>query len=201
MKTFVTCLFSLVFISSLSAADLKIAIVDMKRAFGEYAKGKEAAAVVKANADKFMEERKEQYEKYKDMGNDAGKLQKKAQDPILSQGERAKAGAEFEAQVKKLRTLEGEIKEFEQRRTGQLREEESQVRTKILEEMSAVVEKLGKAGAYNMVLDKSGASMGGIPMALYVDGLTDITEDLIKELNKDAPAPKSEEVKKAAAKK
>ena len=103
--------------------------------------------------------------------------------------------------MKKLRTLEGEIKEFEQRRTGQLREEESQVRTKILEEMSAVVEKLGKAGAYNMVLDKSGASMGGIPMALYVDGLTDITDDLIKELNKDAPAPKAEDVKKAEPKK
>ena len=196
MKTLLTCLFSFALLSPLHAADLKIAIVDMKRAFGEYTKGKDAAAKVKANADKFMEERKERYDSYKVMTTDAGKLQKKSQDPILSQAERAKAGGQFDAKLKELRALEGEIKEFEQRRTGQLREEETQVRTKILEEMTAVVEKLGKAGTYNLVIDKSGASMGGIPMALYVDGLTDVTDELIKELNKDAPAAESE-VKKA----
>ncbi len=197
MKTLFTCLFSLALLSSAHAADLKIAVVDMKRAFGEYTKGKDAAAKVKANADKFMDERKERYESYKDMTTEVTKLQKKSQDPILAQAERAKAGGQFEAKLKELRGLEGEIKEFEQRRTGQLREEETQVRTKILEEMTAVVEKLGKAGGYNMVLDKSGASMGGIPMALYVDGLTDVTDELVKELNKDAPAPKAEEGKKA----
>lgn len=196
MKTLLISLFSFACLSHLSAADLKIAVVDMKRAFGEYQKGKESASVVKANADKFMEERKERYEKYKGLGEDAGKLQKKAQDSVLSQGERAKASAQLETKVKELRSLEADIKEFEQRRTTQLRQEEADVRTKIMEEMTTVVNAMAKAGGYNLVLDKTGASMGGIPVALYVDGITDLTEDLIKELNKDAPAPKGEEVKK-----
>ena len=201
MKTLLTCLFTLALVSSVRAADLKIATIDMKRAFNEYAQGKEDASKVKANAEKFVEERKERYESYKTLGTEVSKLQKKAQDPILSQAERAKAGAQFESKLKGLRELEGEIKEFEQKRTEQLRTEESQVRTQILEVMTAVVQKLGKDGGYNLVLDRAGSGLGGIPTALFVDGLPDLTDDLIKALNKDAPAPKAEETKKADTKK
>ncbi len=188
MKTLLTALFSLALITNLSAADIKIAVVDMKRAFGEYTKGKEATMKLKGNADKFVEERKERYGKYKDMSAEVGKLQKKAQDSVLAQSERAKAGAQFESKLKELRAMEGEIKEFEQRRTGQLREEENQVRTQVLEEMTGIVQKLGKDGGHNLILDKSGSGMGGIPVALYAEGLPDLTDDLIKELNKDTPA-------------
>ena len=196
MKTILALLLTVSFLPALSAADLKIAVIDMKRATNEYTKGKEAAAKLKANADKFGEERKEKYAEFQKEAEGMQNLQKKAQDPILSQSERAKAGAQLQAKVKELRTMEGEIKEFEQRRTGQLREEEGQVRAEILKDLSDVVNKLAKDGGYNLVIDKTGNSISTIPMIMYVDGVPDLTDAVIAEINKGAAAP-SEEVKKA----
>lgn len=201
MKKLSLTLLAAIIASSVHAADLKIAIVDMKRAFSEYEKGKESASKVKANGEKFVAERKERYESFQKLSTEVGKLQKKAQDSILSQAERAKAAASFEGKVKELRELQEEIRDFEQRRTGQLREEEMQVRSQILEEMGGVVEKIGKAAGFNLVLDKASVSPGSVPVVLFSDGLTDLTDDLIKELNSGAATkkeePKAEEVKKA----
>lgn len=196
MKTILALLLTVSFLPALSAADLKIAVIDMKRATNEYTKGKEAANKLKANADKFGEERKAKYAEFQKEAEGMQSLQKKAQDPILAQGERAKAGAQLQAKVKELRTMEGEIKEFEQRRAGQLREEESQVRAEILKDLSDVVNKLAKDGGYNLVIDKTGNSISTIPIVMYVDGVPDLTDAVITEINKGAPAP-SEEVKKA----
>ncbi|MBL9114972.1 MAG: OmpH family outer membrane protein [Verrucomicrobiaceae bacterium] len=173
-----------------SAAELKLAVVDMKRALNEYSKGQELASKIKVNAEKFSGERTTKIEEFKKMADGLKALQKKTQDPILSQSERAKAGAELQSKVKDLQSMETEIKEFEQRRAGQLREEESQVRTQILEEMTKVVEKIGKEGGYNAVMDKSGISIGTVPIFMYVDGVPDLTDALIAALNKGTPSEK-----------
>jgi Skp family chaperone for outer membrane proteins len=172
------------------AAELKLAVVDMKRALNEYSKGQEMAAVIKVNAEKFATERKGKYEEFQKLADVLKGLQKKMQDPILAQAERAKANAQMQAQVKDLQQMEATIKEFEAKRTGQLREEEAQVRTQILQEMTAVVEKIGKDGGYNAVMDKSGISMGTVPIFMYVDGITDLTDSLIAALNKGTPSEK-----------
>ncbi len=200
MKTFVIALLALAFIPSMPAADLKIAVVDMRRAISEYIKGKELMDAAKAKADKFIKERNERLQKLNELGEAASKLQKKAQDSVLSAAERAKAGAQLEAKAKELRELQNEARKFEQDGTGDLRQEETEVRSKILGVLTENVNKIGKAGGYNLVLDQTGASLGGIPVALFVDGLPDLTDELIKTVNAGATPAKTEEVQKPAGK-
>ncbi len=40
-----------------------------------------------------------------------------------------------------------------------------------------------------LVVDKSGPTLFGIPTVIYADPAYDITDDVIKEVNKDRPAP------------
>jgi outer membrane protein len=172
---------------SAPAAELKIAFVDMKKALNEYVAGQAMAERIKENAEKFGAERKAKYDEYKAKAEGGQSLQKKAQDPILAQGERARYMAQLQTLGKELQGMETEIKEFEQKRTTQLRNEESQVRADILKDMTAVMERIGKEGGYNLVLDKSGISMGTVPIIMYSDGLTDLTDQLVAELNKSIP--------------
>jgi Skp family chaperone for outer membrane proteins len=62
----------------------------------------------------------------------------------------------------------------------------------ILEEIRKLVEEQAKTDDYDYVFDKSGLSTSQVPFLLYTKDATDITADLLKDLNKDAPAEESE---------
>ena len=53
--------------------------------------------------------------------------------------------------------------------------------------MKAVNDKV-KASGYDLVLDKSGMSMGQIPVVLYSRSDMDFSNEIITTLNKNAPA-------------
>ncbi len=50
-----------------------------------------------------------------------------------------------------------------------------------------VVNDLARAKGATLVLDKSGPSMFGVPVVLASDPSFDITEEVVKEVNKDRP--------------
>jgi outer membrane protein len=58
----------------------------------------------------------------------------------------------------------------------------------ILEEIRKLVEEKAKLDNFDYVFDKSGLSTSQVPILLYTKDATDITADLLKDLNKDAPA-------------
>ena len=59
----------------------------------------------------------------------------------------------------------------------------------LLEEITKVVNDIGKAKGATLIIDKSGPTLFGIPAVLYADPAYDITDEVIKEVNKDRPAP------------
>lgn len=174
--------------SSISAADLKVGVVDMTKAFTEYYKTKDASSKMKGNKDKAMSEMNERFATYKNLLNEVQKKQKEAQDPILTQEGRAKAGAEFQDKLKEARALEQEINEFQQRRSMQLKQEEMQLQKGLYDEIVAVVKDKSKSSGYDLVFDKSGVSMTTVPVLLYYKDATEFTDEVIVELNKNAPA-------------
>lgn len=174
------------------AADLKFGVVDMAKAFSEFHKTKEASAKFKENVDKATQEVNERWAVYKNMLGDIQKLQKRAQDTILTADERAKAGAELQEKVKEVRALEQEIGEFQNRRQTQLKQEDAQIRKGLYEEILVVVKDKAKADSYDFVFDKSGVSLSTVPVLLYYKDAVDFTDEVVVELNKNAPAGEAE---------
>ncbi len=200
MKFLAIVLTSALLVSHAQAADAKFGVVDMVKAFTEFYKTKDASSKIKGNKDKAMNEMNERYATYKTLTADALKLGKQAQDPILTQDARAKAQAMYQDKVKEVNNLTQENEEFQRRRSMQLRQEEMELQKGIYEEIVAVVKDKSKASGYDLVFDKSGVSMNTVPVLLSFKDAVDFTDEVIVELNKNAPpesAKKEEEKPKA----
>lgn len=180
------------FAATTQAADMKFGVVDMAKAFAEFFKTKDASAKWKDNLDKAQREVNERWSVYKNLLGEVQKLQKEAQDPILSQEQRARKAADLNEKGKELRALEQEIGEFQQRRSGQLKQEDAQIRKGLYDEIVSVVKDKAKDEGYDFVFDKSGVSLSTVPVLLYYKDAVDFTDIIIVELNKDAPAGGSE---------
>lgn len=174
------------------AADLKFGVIDMQKAFAEFHKTKDASGKFKENVDKATQEVNDRWAVYKNMLGDIQKLQQRSQDPIIAGDERAKLGAELQEKVKEVRALEQEIGEFQNRRQGQLKQEDAQIRKGLYDEILVVVKDKAKADGYDFVFDKSGLSLNTVPVLLYYKDAVDFTDEVIVELNKDAPAAEAE---------
>lgn len=193
-------LLALVFTASaLQAADLKIGVIDMSKVFQEFHKTKSAADKYKGNYEKAAQEMQERQAVYKNLAAEAQKLQKLAQDPIITPEQRNKYAAELGEKLKEIRSMEMEMQEFADRRQTQLKQEDMQIRKGLYEEILVVVRDRAKADAYDIVFDKTGVSLSTVPVILHVrDGAAgDLTDQIIVELNKDAPPPGAEPVKDA----
>ena len=186
---------------TLQAADLKIGVIDMSKVFQEFHKTKTAAEKYKGNYEKAHQEMQEHQEVYKNLANEAQKLQKIAQDPIITPEQRAKYGAELNEKLKEIRSMEMEMQEFADRRQQQLKQEDMQIRKGLYEEILVVVRDRSKKDAFDIVFDKTGVSLSTVPIILHVreGAATDLTDQLIVELNKDAPPPGTEPKKEDAA--
>ena len=173
---------------SASAADLKFGVVDMSKAFSDFHKTKEAAEKFKVNLDKAQKEMNDRWSVYKNLMTDMQKLKKEASDPIMTQDARAKKGMEFEEKGKELRSLEQEIGEAQNRRNNQLKQEDMSIRKGIYDEILVVVKEKAKADGYDFIFDKSGMSLSTVPVLIYYKDAVDVTDLIIVELNKGAPA-------------
>jgi outer membrane protein len=173
------------------AADLKIAVIDMKKAFEDFHKTQEAAETYKGNYNKAAGEMRERQDAYKKLTSDMQQLDKKARDTILTPDQRQKAIAELNEKMKEARALEAEMQEFAERRIGQLKQEDMKIRQTLYEEISSVVRDQSLKSGYDLVFDKTGVSLSTVPVLIFAKetAATDITSQIIVELNKNAPAP------------
>lgn len=173
------------------AAELKIAVIDMKKAFEDFHKTQEAAETYKGNYNKAAGEMRERQDTYKKLTSDMQQLDKKARDTIITPDQRQKAIAELNEKMKEARALEMEMQEFAERRIGQLKQEDMKIRQTLYEEISKVVRDHALSSGFDLVFDKTGVSLSTVPVLIFAkDGATtDITAEIIVQLNKNAPPP------------
>jgi outer membrane protein len=190
MKKAFVILFAAVFAGQSFAADLKIAMVDLRKAFADYWKAKAASAKLQENVSKAKDEINERFAAYKKLMDEIQKLDKERNDPVLSQEARAKKEAEFRNKAQELRSLEQDINEFKNRRQQQIDEEQRQQAKGLYDEIVKVVNDKAEAAGYDLVLDKSNLGLGGVPFLVYskTGAVQDFTAEVIVELNKNAPA-------------
>jgi outer membrane protein len=137
--------------------------------------------------------------------NEVKKMNEEIESPALGkEAKEAKSKARDE-KVGELNTMQREINEFRQTREKQLQEQSVRMRGGIVDEINKIVEAKVKSENFDIVLDKSGPSLNGVPVVLYSRDAYEFTDEVVKILNKnkgkDEPAPaKAEPAKPAPAK-
>lgn len=184
------------FAAPATAQEFKIGIVDMKRIFADYYKTKDAERSVNDGKEAAKKQLDERQAKYVELINKWQEAQKLVNDPGISNELRDQKTKERDSLASEAKSLEREMQEFRQRREQQLQEQVGRMRKGILDEIQAVVEEEAKKQNYDLVFDRSGISVNGVPFLLHAKAAHDFTQEIITRLNKDAP---KEETKPAAA--
>lgn len=178
-----------IFITSFGAAhaQVKLGTVDMNKVFVEYYKTKDAEAKLneaRAQAKKEFDERMEHLKKSMD---EITKLNEDISKPELSNEKKASLEKTRDEKVSETRSLDQSTAEFRQTRERQLQDQFMRMRKDIIEDIMKVVNEKVKAEGYDLVLDKSGISLGQVPVVLYARNDLDFSPELITALNKTAP--------------
>src|SRR6266446_8795872 len=187
MKKSLSILFTLTLVLPVAAfaqGTMKIGTVDMQRAFKDYNKTKEAEAKIndaKNSAKKEYDDRAEAYKKALDEINN---LNKQLESSALSSDKKTQIAKDRDDKIANIKNMEREIGDFRQTRERQLQEQLMRVREGIVKEITDVVMEKVKAKNLDLVFDKSGMSINGVPVLLYSHDNIDFTNDIIAVLNK-----------------
>jgi outer membrane protein len=172
-------------------AQVKLGIVDMNTVFTSYYKTKDAEAKIneaRAAAKKDLDERLETLKKSMEEIN---KMNQEIEKPELSKAGKDNLKKQLDEKVGEARTLDREIVEFRQTKERQLQDQFLRMRKDIIEDIMKVITEKVKAAGYDLVMDKSGASLGQVPVVLYSRPDLDFSKDIIDTLNKNAPKSSS----------
>lgn len=166
------------------AADLNIGTVDMNRVFKEYEKTKDAEAKLNEAKNAAKKEYDERAEAYKKKLDELNKLNAQLEAPALASEAKAQKSKERDEKIGAIKSMEREINEFRQSREQQLQQQMQHMREELLKEITDVVMDLVKARNFDLVFDKSGASLNGFSPLLFSRERGDFTDDVVKALNK-----------------
>src|SRR5437764_7301764 len=163
---------------------LKIVTVDMQRAFKEYTKTKDAETKINDAKNAAKKEYDDRAEAYKKALDEINNLNKQLDAPALSAEAKTQKAKERDDKIANIKNMEREINDFRQTRERQLQEQAMRMREGIVKEITDVVMEKVKANNMDLVFDKSGVSLNGVPVLMYSHGDVDFTNDIITVLNK-----------------
>jgi outer membrane protein len=171
-------------IAARAQGTLKIGTVDMNRAFKEYNKTKDAEAKINDAKNQAKKEYDDRADAYKKALDEINNLNKQLDSPALSAEKKAQTAKDRDEKIANIKNMEREINEFRQTRERQLQEQAMRMREGIVKEITDVVNEKVKTNALDLVFDKSGMSLNGVPLLMYSKENVDFTNDIVAVLNK-----------------
>ncbi len=171
-------------IAGFAQGTLKIGTVDMQRAFKEYTKTKDAETKINDAKNAAKKEYDDRAEAYKKALDEINNLNKQLDAPALSAEAKTQKAKERDDKIANIKNMEREINDFRQTRERQLQEQAMRMREGIVKEITDVVMEKVKTTNMDLVFDKSGVSLNGVPVLMYSHDNVDFTNDIIAALNK-----------------
>ena len=163
---------------------LKVGTINMDRAFKEYTKTKEAEKKVNDAKDAAKKEFDDRTDAYKKALEEVNNLNKQLESTALSADKKTQLAKDRDDKINNIKNMEREINEFRQTRENQLREQALRMRDGIVKEIMDVVNDKVRTLNMDLVFDKSGLSVNGVPALLYSRDSYDFTNDVVAALNK-----------------
>jgi len=187
-----------VLLSPLSA-QTKMALVDMQECFKQYYKTDEAQERLKTDMTGYQKSMDDKREDYRKLVEQIKSLQEGAKDPSSSDAAKKEKEQKLKEKVGDAQVRENEMQQFANQTSKMFQDSQQRMRKTIVDEISTEIKSFAK-GKYNMVLDKSGMTLNGTAVLIYEEGMTDITAEIVKALNKSKPAGDAKSEPKADAK-
>lgn len=168
---------------------IKLVVVDLAKVFDNHYKSEEARTKFQTLEQRYQQQGEELVKQGKLLVDSYQEAVEQAKSALLTPEAKAKAEGEVQRKEQEIRQKQEALQQFQVASRNDLQQRMKNHRDMLLEEITKVVSELAKKQGATLVLDKSGPTLFGVPSVVYADPAYDITEDVIKEVNKDRPPP------------
>lgn len=182
-------LVSLAAAPAMHAADMKVGTVDMNKIFQSYYKTKDAENKINEQLAAFQSEFNSRQETYRKSLEEIQDMNKRMEDKALAQAKKDELNKSRESKIQENQQMGRELESFQRTRARQIDEQRARERNRIVEEIMDVVKKKVGSDNFDLVFDKGGLSFSQVPIVLYSRDNMEFSEEIIRTLNKNQPAP------------
>ncbi|MEI6084887.1 MAG: OmpH family outer membrane protein [Verrucomicrobiota bacterium] len=177
----------------------RIVTIDLNRVFNEYYKTPVASAKLKDQAEQYNKEHEDLMATYRKLVDELSKLREDQDKPEYTAEVREQKKKAVNDKLTETQKGQRDIEEFRTTHRQMLDQQTQRMRQGILKEVRDIIQKESRDAGYSLVFDKSGNTANGEPSIIFSQEALDITEDILKILNKNKPAdaPKTEAPKPA----
>jgi outer membrane protein len=167
---------------------VKLLVVDMAKLYDSHYKTLEQNAKIQSDDQKATEEVDKMNKEGNTLVEEYKALSEAANNPALNADAKAQKQNEAQKKLENIQKKQQEIQQFIGNTRQILQQRFQTFKNVMLEEISKTAADVAKRKGGTLLLDKSGPSFFGISNVIYTDPGYDITDDVMKEINKDRPA-------------
>jgi Skp family chaperone for outer membrane proteins len=185
MKRIIAALaLALTMTAGLRAAELKIAVIDMQKAFQEYEKTKTIEIKLNQQMEVFKEYSNQLNQQYQNLRKQYESARDDSQNIAYSSAERENKRQKAQQLYESLKLKEQEMTSYSESRKTQIRDMYTKLRGEVVDEIRKAVHNKAVLEGYTIVLDQSGESLNDVGFVVYVQPGHDITDAIIQDLNR-----------------
>ena len=166
------------------AAELKIAVIDMQKAFQEYEKTKTIEIKLNQQMEVFKEYSSQLNQQYQNLRKQYESARDDSQNIAYSSAERENKRRKAQQLYESLQLKEQEMTSYTESRKTQIRDMYTKLRGEVVDEIKKAVHNKAVLEGYTIVLDQSGESLNDVGFVIYVQPGLDITDAIIQDLNR-----------------
>jgi len=161
--------------ASIFAATPSIGIVDEQEIFKKYAKATDLQAEIRKSEEAAQASVNERIKAVELLQAELQSIDKRAQDPMLSENGKKAVGAEFQQKSATFQQRRTELQNFVTEARNTIQQRVGELNKQIIADARAQAEKVAKAKGLNLIIGKA--------PVLFSDASLDVTDDVLKELN------------------
>ncbi|MBR7106853.1 MAG: OmpH family outer membrane protein [Lentisphaeria bacterium] len=194
MKNFFKSLLAVLlvcWIAAVSAED-RIGVVDLEKIFREYHKSRSVENFINQRAEAVRAYLTQLQKQLNELRASARKLGTDAVNPALSESEKLITQKNADEALRKVRAKEAEIQLYVTEVSRERKELERKKRAEIMADIHAEIKRRAAVRGFNFIIDKSGRTLNDQPALLLFPAGRDISDEVIRELNRTAPKNKTE---------
>ena len=177
-------LLALTFGAGVCAAEVKIAVIDMQKAFEQYEKTKTLQIKLDQQMEVFREYSNQLNQQFQNLRKQYESARDDSQNIAFSGAERESKRLKAQQLYESLKLKEQELTSYKESRKAQLNEMHEKLRGELIDEIKQVVHNKAVLEGYTVVLDKSGISLSDVQFVVYFQPNLDITDSVVQDLNR-----------------
>jgi Skp family chaperone for outer membrane proteins len=168
-------------------AAFKPLVVDMTKLLENHYKTEEAYAKFNAFGQKVQEQLDAASKQIQEMAAQYQELVDQSKNTVLKPEARAAAEADAQKKGEEIQKMQNDAQNFRIKSQNQIQQRIKTHRDGLNEEIILIVKNIAKAKGATIVFDKSVSPVTGVPGVIFSDDSYDITDEALKEENKDRP--------------